>query len=255
MFVTINIISMKKTPDIYNGENIFEGFSVDCVILTFYKGRIRVLLRDSNIENYWALLGGFMFNEEDADQSAYRTLETYTNLKKHKDIYLRQFQLFSNPDRSVMVQNIIKANTGYDWLLKRFITMGYFALVKYEQVIIPPKAKLKWFDIKQLPPLYADHKKIIDAAIESVRSMLPVIPIGHTLLTDKFTMTELRQIYEIILDTTFDRRNFQRKVLSEGNVIQLDEKKGKGKYNSPALFTFNKEKLASIKNNEPGLIL
>lgn len=244
----------KKLNAIYNGDNIFPGFSIDCVILAFFKGKIRVLLRTMEVDNYWALLGGFMFNEENSDQAAKRILETYTGVN---DIFLKQFHLFTDPERGIMAKNFIEAENSQDWLLKRFISMGYFALVKYDEVSIPTpmRAHLKWFDIKNLPPLYADHNFIIKTAMETIRTMLPVIPIGYEMLPEKFTMTELRNLYEIILDTTFDRRNFQRKVLSEGNIIQLNEKKGNAQYNSASLFTLKQEKLDSLKNNNTGLIL
>lgn len=239
---------------IYKEEEIFNGFSIDCVLLSFHKGKIRVLLRKTGYKDYWALLGGFMLKNEDADQAALRILEDYTGLNK---VYLRQFQLFSDFERTNEAKTMVDEGVISKLFLDRFITMGYYALVKYDDVKISKssKSKLKWFDILEKPQLYADHGKIIDTAINIIRGMLPIIPVGHALLPEKFTMSELRKIYEIILNTTFDRRNFQRKVLSEGNIVQLDEKKGNGEYNSASLFTFKEGVLNSLKNNETGIIV
>lgn len=250
----------KVNIDFYKRENIFPGFSIDCVILGFHKGKIRVLLREFEINDYWALLGGFMLKSEDADQAAYRILKSYTQLD---DIFLQQFYLFSDPNRTVMPDNLELAfnkiihENSWEWVANRFISMGYFALIKYDEVSLPPKVKsrLKWFDIQNLPPLYADHQNIIHTALKVIRSLLPILPIGYQLLPEKFTMTELRKIYEIILNRNLDRRNFQRKVLSEGNIIQLDEKKDNRKYNPPSLFSFKKENLDFLTNEDMGPIL
>lgn len=243
----------------YTGENIFPGFSIDCVILTFHKGRIRVLLRKVDPQSYWALLGGFMFKNEDSDQAAKRILNGYLGLD---NIYLRQFQLFSAIERTKKVQNVEYAlnlgteSNSWDWLFGRFISMGYFALIKYNEVNIPAelKSNLKWFDIKDLPDMYADHDNIVNTAMNIIRAILPAIPVGYALLPEKFTMTELRQVYEIILEKTFDRRNFHRKALAEGNIIELEEKKDDRKYNPPSLFSFKKEIIDSLKNDNIGPI-
>ncbi len=87
----------------YNEENIHPGFSVDCVILSFHKGKLKVLLNKFSLKDYWSLPGGFMFNNEAADEAAYRILKTRTGLT---DIFLKQFYLFSDPKRTIMKQNI-----------------------------------------------------------------------------------------------------------------------------------------------------
>lgn len=227
----------------YNEENIHPGFSVDCVIFSFNKGKINVLLRKFELEDYWSLLGGFMFNHEDADEAAYRILESHTGLK---NIFLKQFYLFSDPkrtdieqNRDYLIKNASKNHNGH-WLLRRFISLGYYALVKYDEVQLSgsPDETLKWYDINKLPHLQSDHNDIIKTALKTIKAMLPVIPIGYELLPEKFTMTELRKIYEIILGKTFDRRNFQRKVLSDGRIVQLEETKTSKTYNPPILYTF-----------------
>lgn len=228
----------------YNEENIHPGFSVDCVILSFHKGKLKVLLNKFSLKDYWSLPGGFMFNSEAADEAAYRILKTRTGLT---DIFLKQFYLFSDPKRTIMKQNIdfVERNETTkgegQWLLRRFVSLGFYALVKYDEVkLTTVDGELsKWYDINTLPSLYSDHENIIKTALETIRTMLPVIPIGNELLPEKFTMTELRKIYEIILGKTLDRRNFQRKILSEGYVVQLDERKSSQVYNAPILYSFS----------------
>lgn len=233
----------KLTYEDHTAENSHPGFSVDCVIIAFHKGKIKVLLRDFGINNYKALLGGFVFNDESADQAAHRILELYTGLS---NIFLKQFALFSDPNRTIMKQNLdyvaqySSVRNDGKWLLRRFITMGYFALVKYDEVndFVSEKKQLHWDDINKLPAMYSDHELIIKKAQESIKLLMPIIPIGYELLPEKFMMTELRKIHEIFLNKKLDRRNFQRKILQEGFVIQLDERKKGKEYNAPILYSF-----------------
>lgn len=228
---------------LYNENNIHPGFSIDCVIFSFYKGKLRVLLREFALDGYWALLGGFMFNNEDADSAASRVLEYYTGLR---DIYLKQFYLFSDPNRTVMEQNerfvALTANSNDDrkWLLRRFISMGYYSLIKYDRVVLYDKDDIvmKWFDVNNLPPLYTDHENIVKTALSTIQETLSLIPIGSELLPEKFTISELRKLYEIFLGKKLDRRNFQKKVLAKGHVVQLSETKIGKTYNPPILYSF-----------------
>ncbi|NDV80013.1 NUDIX domain-containing protein [Dysgonomonas sp. 511] len=235
----------------YTADNIHPGFSVDCVILSFYKKKLRVLLNKFDISKYWQLPGGFMYKEESSDEAAIRILTSRTGVT---DVYLKQFYLFSDPNRTKMDQNVeyIEENVhkGRDvdsaeqWFLRRFVTLGYYAFVKYDNVKLSSVEEdvAKWFDINALPPLYSDHENIIKTALEMIRALLPVIPAGSELLPEKFTMSELRKIYEIILGRKLDRRNFQRKVLATGVIVQLDEIKSTSSYNPPILYSFDKKK-------------
>ena len=228
----------------YSEETIHPGFSIDCVILSFHKKKLKVLLYKMDFDDFWALPGGFMFKEEDAQQAAYRILGIRTGLT---NIFLKQFHLFSDPKRTIMEQNIdiVNRNTTTEeegkWFLQRFLSLGFYALVKYDEVKLAEREdeRCEWYEFENLPNLYSDHKNIISTALDTIRTMLPVIPIGQELLPEKFTMTELRTIYEIILGKSLDRRNFQRKALSEGRVIQLEEKQDSKTYNPTILYSFN----------------
>lgn len=246
--------SMKKINWIhpYTIENIHPGFSVDCVILTFHKKKLRVLLNKFSFSNYWQLPGGFMFNEESSDEAATRILSQRTGIA---GIYLKQFHLFSHPQRTNMKQNAeyLQYSTSEGdslsheekWFLNRFISLGYYALVKYDDVTLSAtKHDLsKWFDIDDLPMLYSDHKHIIETALITIRSMLSLIPVGYELLPSKFTIGELRTVYEIFTGKTLDRRNFLRKALSSGKIIQLNETRNTSPYNPPILYTYNKDRI------------
>lgn len=239
----------------YTSDNIHPGFSVDCVILTFYKKKLRVLLNKFDFSNYWQLPGGFMFKNEHSDDAAKRILTLRTGLS---GLYLRQFHLFSDPERTKINQNqqylsgSAKENGVLEnhekWFLQRFVSLGYIAFARYDQVTLVSTKQdtAKWFDLQDLPPLYSDHEQIIKTALETIQFLLSIIPVGLELLPEKFTMGELRKLYECVSGKTFDRRNFQRKVLASGLVVPLDEVKGERLYNSAILYSFDKNRKETV---------
>ncbi|MDL2255522.1 NUDIX hydrolase [Parabacteroides sp. OttesenSCG-928-K15] len=237
----------------YTTENIQPGFSVDCVVFSFYKKKLRVLLNKFDFSDYWQLPGGFMFKTESSDDAAKRILATRTGLT---NVYLKQFYLFSDPARTKIDQNTayLAGGEGSDelagWFLQRFVSLGYIAFLRYDEVelTVTKEDMPKWFAINDLPELYSDHANIIKTALETMRPLLPVLPVGRELLPEKFTMSELRKIYEVILGKALDRRNFQRKILSMGILTPLDEVGNNSSYNPPVLYKFTGEQKDMINN-------
>lgn len=235
------------------GKEIFiPSVSVDCIIFGFHKGNIKTLLCKFKVSDKWMLPGGFVGKDEDPDEAALRVLDGRVGLK---DVYLKQFYFFGRKDRINLEEHeqILKGfkvdpKRG-DWYMGRFISLGYYSLVKYDQTHVSEREyeDVEWFDINELPDLYADHKEIIDTAISTIRKQVGFIPIGYNLLPEKFTMPELRSIYEAILGRELDRRNFQRKMLSIGYIKPLNEKRRAGAHKSPNLYSFIKDKYETVE--------
>jgi hypothetical protein len=121
------------------------------------------------------------------------------------------------------------------WLLQRFISIGYYALVDFSKVQPTPDIFSDlgdWYDIHQIPALILDHNMIIDKALETLRLMLDHKLVGFNLLSETFTMNELQSLYETILDKKLLRANFQRKMLSLG-ILERVKKKFSGKAHKP----------------------
>lgn len=231
-----------------NGDIFHPGISVDCVVFGFHEGKLKILLNKYHNYELPMLPGGFVLKDENVDAAAYRTLQTRTGLN---NIYLRQFYLFGDCDRVNKAQNedILKrlgdnTNNEQHWFLNRFISVGYYAFVEYSKVKlhVTEIEETAWFNYDDIPLLYVDHNKIISKAISVIRSQIGSIPIGYELLPCKFTMTELRIIYETILGEKLDRRNFQRKILSTGLLHKLDEVSRKKGVKDTSLFSFDDEK-------------
>ncbi|NDV83284.1 NUDIX domain-containing protein [Bacteroides sp. 51] len=240
-----------------DASQMLPGVSIDCVIFGFHEGVLKILLNKFDTHNQWMLPGGFVGIREDVDAAAYRILKERTGLHKTN---LIQFHLFGDCNRTnieenrrMLAENNFEGDSAH-WFAQRFVSAGYYAFVDFSKVKIKdkPEDRTHWHMLNEIPDLYSDHNKIIKKAIDVIRLHLGYIPIGFHLLPDKFTMSELRVIYETILGETLDRRNFQRKMLASELVVPLDEVSKKWGVKSAALFTFNKERYEKLlKSGSP----
>lgn len=192
------------TENMYSYKYPHPAVTTDCVILGFDGKDLHILLIERGIEPYkgsWALPGGFLNMDETVEECAKRELMEETGVK---DVYLEQFHVFSDVKRDPR---------------ERVLTVAFFALVRksdYQLIAGDDAAGAEWFAIDELPPLAFDHQEIIKLARECIREKLAVKPIAFRLLDEKFKMSELQRLYEIINGTSYDRRNFSRKMVATG---------------------------------------
>ena len=217
--------------------------SIDCVIFGFHENQLKVLLLKWRDIQRWILPGGFVYKDEHVDESARRILTERTGLS---NIFLKQFHTFGSPQRAFKDAKSFPLDISKDsWLLDRFVTIGYWALVEFSKVKPAPDEisdACQWCDIDKVPVLMLDHNQIIEKALESLRLNLQDYPVGNTLLTEKFTMPELQQLYETILGKKLDRRNFQKKMIALDILQRLNERKKGGAHKAPYLYKFNQKK-------------
>lgn len=183
--------------------------TTDCVIFTYEDWKLKVLLVKRGGEPYkgeWALPGGFLRGDETAREGALRELREETALEATA---IGELGVFSKPDRDPR---------------ERVITIAFYALVKPSKVQGGDDAdEAAWFPIDDLPQLAFDHADIIHSALERLKRDIHFEPIGFDLLDEEFTIPDLQRLYEIILGVKFDRRNFQRKILSSGILEEAEE--------------------------------
>jgi ADP-ribose pyrophosphatase YjhB (NUDIX family) len=228
-------------------ERFLRSVSVDCIIFGFHEAELKVLLLQAKYAGLWALPGGFILKDEHMDDAAKRILKERTGVD---DIYMQQFYVFSQPDRSTKkINKQFLKNVGVEleesWMFDRFITVGYSALVDFTKV--QPVADnfstaCEWFNINNVPEMILDHTNILEKALENLRMQLNYHPVGYNLLPEKFTMPDLQKLYETILDRTLDRRNFQRKIASTGILKRLDETKKGVAHKAPYYYKFDLRK-------------
>ena len=104
-----------------------------------------------------------------------------------------------------------------------------------------------WFNIKKLPKLGFDHRKIIDAAIKRLRGKITYEPVGFELLEKEFPFSDLEKLYQTLLDQEIDRRNFKKKIVGLGILEELDETIQRKSGRPARLFKFNKKKYFELK--------
>lgn len=219
--------------------------SYDSVIFGFSGEKLKILILEYHNMKTYALPGGFVKMDEPLDDAVKRGLSERTGLDK---IYLEQFHTFGSMQRfKPEIMRRILEEQGHQvedhWMLGRFITVGYYALINYESVTPTPDAlsdSIDWYDYDQLPELMMDHRELVEKALEHLRIHLDHKLLSFNLLPNKFTMKELQQVYEAILGEELNRANFQRKMLSLGILQRHDKLYTGGSHKAPYLYSFKK---------------
>ncbi len=217
----------------------------ESVIFGFSEGDLKILIMEYHNTGLFALPGGFVQLQENLNDAVLRGLHERTGLT---DIYLEQFYTFGDfsrfdPEvmRTLLEANGISPDDGYQWMLDRFISVAYYALINYEDVTPRPDAlsdSCEWYPVNELPELILDHQHIVEKAIQTLRDNLDRKLVGGNLLPKKFTMNELQNVYEAILGTKLRRTTFQRKMLA-ADVLTRHEKHFSGKaHMAPYLYSF-----------------
>ncbi len=237
------------------------GQSLDCVIISYANNDLQVLLLKWKNTRVWSLPGGFLYLDEDMEKAASRVLKERIGLDFP---YLNQFYTFANVKRRNIKQllhelEVIKMNSPIirQWFMQRFITTGYLALVNIKDCNPNPdilSSECEWLPLKKLPKLSFDHNLIVEKAIERIKIHINYLPIGRTLLPEKFTMKELQELYESILQKKLDRGNFQRKILKLKVLTRYEKQLMGGAHKAPYLYKFNKIKYAKLMESGIGFI-
>lgn len=242
-FKEIIINNSKKAYEMY-----VPHISVDTVIFGFNGDQLKVLLLKMKFNQQYFLPGGYMKKEENLESAAIRILRERTQLDK---IFLQEFAVFSELNRS---EEAFKDFPDDLWHKKRFISVGYYALVNHKDVS-PIGDELSescdWIILDELESqnITMDHKKIIEKALNTLREQISYKPIGLNLLPEKFTLRELQKLYEAILGRTLNRGNFYRKIKNIGILKKLDEQRKGGAHKAPDLYTFDQENYFKILEN------
>jgi len=233
---------MSKRPP--SASSFLSHIAYDLVIFGFDGDQLNILILEYHNTGFFALPGGFLKRDEDLDRAAYRGLRERTGIDS---VYLEQFHTFGSVERyqPEIMDAILRANDFEDepdhWMLDRFISVAYFALINFDEVEPRPDLlsdSIRWYPVTDLPELMLDHNLIVQTAREHLRSNLYSRPVGKNLLPDRFTMKELQQVHEAILGVPLRRTSFQRKILSM-DILERHEKRFTGKaHKAPYQYSF-----------------
>lgn len=219
--------------------------SVDCVIFGYYENELSVLVRSEEvplngmITTEWKLPGNHIRRSEDINATAARILKEQTGLE---DIFVKQFHVFSDPDR------LKRRPQDFEWVKprledERVITVGFYSLINISSI---DNTKLidvaKWANANEVNELMFDHNEIFDEALKKLRYDLLHEPLIFELLPSKFTLTQMQNVYEVIFNTTYDKRNFRRKINKMPYLVQLDEIQTGVSHKPARYFCFDRDK-------------
>ena len=201
------------------------------------------------------LPGDLVRDDENLDQSGRRVLKALTNLE---NIFLEQFGAFGDPQR-------VRKTKDLEWLRSmredpdaRVITVGYYSLVRLDRFQPAPSyyaRSAEWVSVSEVPELAFDHNVLLESALIQLKNKARVEPIGFELLPKKFTLGQLQKLYEAILGTQLDKRNFRRKIMSRGVLEELDEKQIGVPHKPAKLYQFKADEYQKLKGNSFDFLL
>lgn len=208
--------------------------TTDVVVFTVRDNQLQVLLVErarAPFKGQWALPGGFLKPDEDLDGCARRELEEETGVS---GFYLEQLYTFGEINRDPR---------------GRVISVAYFALVRGDLLKLASgsdAARAEWLPMHSLPPLAFDHNQILAAAMERLASKLEYSTIAFQFLPERFTMREVHSVYQTILGKPIDRRNFYKKILASGDLVETKDKRIEGAHRPASLYRLKKPKAVRI---------
>ena len=199
---------------------------IDCIIFGFDKGQLSLLLLQRNFEpakGQWSLMGGFVQEDESADDAAKRVLYELTGLK---DVYMEHIGAFGE----------IHRDPG-----ERVISLAYYALVninEYDRELVQ-QHNAHWVNVEELPDLIFDHNQMVEKARTAMKEKASTAPIGFNLLPELFTLTQLQSLYEAIYGEAMDKRNFRKRIADMGFIEKTDKIDKIGSKRGASLYKFN----------------
>ena len=208
--------------------------AVDTVVFGYSAGQLFVLLIERGLAPYlgaWALPGGFVRADESLEDAATRELSEETGVEA---LYLEQLYTYGSPKRDPRY---------------RVVTVAYFALVRVDAYQIEAGTDAKnahWFSVSDLPQLAFDHIEIIAQALQRLRSKMRYEPLAFDLLPVDFTLLQLQNLFEAVLGTPLDKRNFRKKILSYGFLKEGKKLQGVN-FRAPSLFRFDPVKYERMR--------
>jgi 8-oxo-dGTP diphosphatase len=211
------------------------ALTVDAVVFALDEGDLKVLLIKRGLppfEGKWALPGGFVHMEETLEAAVRRELKEEAGLE---NIFLEQLYTFGEPGRDPR---------------GRTVSVAYYGLVKlaeHRPAAATDAADAAWFAVADLPGLAFDHEKIVGVALKRLQGKVRYQPIGFELLPRKFTLSELQHLYETVLERPLDKRNFRKKILAMGLLVDTGDMERDVAHRAARLFAFDQKKYAALE--------
>ena len=192
----------------------YSAAAVDLVAFTIIENELNVLVIKMKYDPFkgrWALPGGRIRTYESVDECAKREFQEKTEIK---NAYLEQLYSFGDVKRDPST---------------RIISVAYLVLVNNGGINLKTTEKYKeicWMPASKAPKLAYDHNKILKYALSRLKSKLIYTNIVYNLLPQKFRLSEMKKVYEIILGRELDKRNFRKKIFSLDLIKEIGKEAG-----------------------------
>lgn len=211
--------------------------AVDNIVFGVRENKLKILLFKRQMQPHageWSLLGAFVEPDESVQEAADRVLQNITGLE---GVYKEQLHCFADPER----------DSG-----GRVASVAYWSLIKINEEQLEFNVRnhhSKWFFLDEIPSLVLDHDEMVARAVDRLRERATFRPVGFEVLPKEFTVSQLRKVYEAIFDKEIDDRNFRKKMLGSGLLIQLPKKDMTTSKKGSYLYEFNLERYIELSKN------
>lgn len=208
--------------------------TTDIVVFTIRHSKLSLLLIRRKCAPYkgkWALPGGFVGIEEDILDCAKRELAEETGVS---GVYLEQLYTFGQPKRDPR---------------ERIISVAYYALIPSDRIQLRAATDAEavdWYPMDEIPDLAFDHEHIVAIAKKRLTAKLDYSTIAFQFMSQKFTLSELQNVYETILQEELDKRNFRKWVLALENIEETGEERRDGAHRPARLYRIKNPNVVDI---------
>jgi len=213
---------------VYTSDYPIFSVTVDVVALTIRSDTLCALVVRRSEEPHrgrWALPGGFVDVEEDLAPAAERELLEETGVRVDT---LEQLATYGAPGRDPR---------------GRMVSVAHLAVIPGapEAKAGSDAADVEWRAVTTLlrpRQLAFDHRRILADGVERARSKLEYTNLATRFVPELFTITELRDVYDVIWGSELDPGNFHRKVVSgtDGFVEETGARRSGGAGRPARLF-------------------
>ncbi len=211
---------------------------VDSVVMQITEGVLNVLLIKRNNEPFkdtWALPGGYCAAGQTTNDAMSEILNRKAGVKTSNLKLVEQLYTFDT---------VARDPRGHA------VSVTYMGLgIDIDPTISESTQNPSFFPVDNLPELAYDHKNIIMYAHQRLSAKFTYTNAAFSLLPKKFTLTQLQNIYEAVLERPLDKRNFRKKFLNLDLIHETGEQHREGAHRPAMLYEFNKQTIESLSRS------
>lgn len=208
--------------------------AVDNIIFGYAEKDLKILLIKRNFlpeKGNWSLMGGFVKGNESLDSAAARVVKELTGLDA---VFMEQLHAYGKVDRDPEA---------------RTVSVAYYTLIRVDlyDSDLGDQYDAQWFSVEDPPQMIFDHREMVRQALQVLRQKTRTQPIGFNLLPEKFTIPQLKSLYEAIHQSILDPGNFSKKVKKMRLLTRLEEKDKSESKKGAFYYQFDKERYEELR--------